>query len=72
MLNRKQVYKICEEDGLAVIQERLRRGTYFGEELKLVERWVARRSTPWLALTLSVFAILVTVLAWWFPRFPPQ
>jgi hypothetical protein len=72
MLDKKLVLQICEEDGLAVIQERLRKGTYFGEELKLVEGWVARRTRRWSGTTVGLIGIAIAVLAWWFPRFPPH
>jgi hypothetical protein len=67
-MTRKEYFEEFRRNGVTITQELVRRGEYTGEPMVWAEGWIASKQRPKLALTLSVLAIVISILAWLLPR----
>jgi hypothetical protein len=68
MYTKKEAHAEFRRNGVIQTQELIRNKAYSGDQLKWAEGWIASQQRQWLALVLSVIAIVISVLAWLLPR----
>lgn len=67
-MTKKEYLADFKRNGVTVTQELIRRGEYTGPPMEWAEAWIASQQRPKLALTLSIIAIAISILAWLFPH----